>query len=187
MTDKRQRLVRRLSAVLIGITGVAAVAMLVILPLIDAWESTSDSIDRASRLLEGYRHVAADRDLTTRRLDSLRQQDSRLDGFIGGATSALALASLQSEVKQIVEAHGGKIQSMQPGAVVSNRGFDRIDVKLDVSVAGEAFAELVAALDSHRPALSVDPLELHVPEGGAPSDHLTIRMTVSAYRRSVTS
>jgi len=187
MTEKRQRVLRRLSAIVIGGTLVAVIAVLGVLPLLESWQGTTDSIDRSSRLLAGYQHVIDQGQTTNARLDELRQQDGSSAGLIDGATSALAVASLQSDVKQVIESHGGKIQSMQPGTVSQSKGFERLEVKVDLSVAGDAFADLVTALDSHRPALLIDPIELHAPEGGPQPDRLTIRMTVSAYRRLATS
>lgn len=187
MTERRMRLLRRLSAASIGGLLVLALATLGVLPLIESWAATSDSIDRSSRLLAGYQRVVNQRQEVDQRFEALRQQDAALTGLIGGATSALALASLQTDVKQIVEAHGGKVQSMQPGQVTQSHSFERVEVKVDLSVSGEMFADLLAALDSHRPYLSIDPLELHAADGAQRTANLVIRMTVGAYRRSAAS
>lgn len=187
MTEQRQRLLRRLSAGLIGGGVLAGLLMLGVLPLWDAWQDTNDSIERSTRLLAGYQRVIDDAPATSRRLYILQRQDAGLGGLVAGPTSALAVASLQTDLKQIVESHGGKIQSMQPGAVTQSHGFDRLEVKIDLFVPGDAFADLITALDSHQPALSIDPLELQVADGGSQTDRLTIRMTVSAYHRSIVS
>jgi len=187
MTEGRKRALRRLSAVLIGSGFVVALAVLGVAPLLESWQTTADSIDRSARLLAGYQRVAAGGQTANANLEALRQQDATLIGLAGAATSALAVANLQADIKQIIEAHGGKIQSMQPGGVTQTHGFERLEVKVDLSVPGDGFADLVTAFDSHQPALAIDPLELHVPEGGPQQDRLTIRMTVSAYRRLAAS
>lgn len=182
-----ERLVRRVSASLIGGLFCAALVSLGIVPLWDEWSSTSASIDRSSRLLAGYQRIIDNKGTIARRLEDLRQRDQGLAGLVEGQTSALAVASLQTDVKQIVESHGAKIQSMQPGAVAQSHRLERVEVKLDFAVPGGNFADLLDALDRHHPYLTLDPVEIHATNGGQRTDILTVRMVVSAYRRPAAS
>ncbi|GGF51425.1 hypothetical protein GCM10011611_67360 [Aliidongia dinghuensis] len=187
MTERQTRLLRRLAALAIGGALLLAFVAGGVAPLVEAWADTRAGIERSSQLLAGYQRVVDQRTTDEQRLARLQQQDAGLTDLIGGATAALAMASLQADVKQIIEAHGGKIQSLQPGAVTPTHGFDRLEVKVDFSIAGDTFPDLVAGLDGHRPFLTADPLELHATDGAQPSDKLIIRMTVSAYRRAAAS
>ena len=182
-----ERLVRRVSAILIGGLFLAALVSLGLVPLWDVWSSTSASIDRSSRFLDGYQRIIDSKGTTERRLEDLHQRDKGLAGLIDGPTSALAVASLQTDVKRIVEAHGAKIQSMQPGVVSQSHRLERVEVKLDFSVPGGNFANLLDDLDRHQPYLALDPVEIHATDGGQRTDMLTVRMIVSAYRRPAAS
>lgn len=187
MTGSRERALRRILAILIGGALIGTLAAACVLPLFESWSADAEAIDRSSRLLAGYRHVIDKKLVEGHRIEALRKQEAGLAGLIGGATSALALANLQIDVKQIVEARGAKIQSMQPGAVMQSHHLERVEIKLDFSMPGGGFAGLLEDLDQHQPYLMIDPIELHASEGNQRSDILTVRMTVGAYRRPAAS
>jgi len=182
MTPRRQRLLRRGSALLIAVTLLGTLAAAAVLPLADAWSAVSQASERSARLLAGYQRVIDTKALEDPRLEDLRRQDAGRTDVIGGATGALAFASLQTEVKQMVEAHGAKIQSLQPGAITPSHHLERVELKLDFSIPGAGLAGLLEDLDRHRPSLLIDPIELQATDGNQRTDVLTVRMTVGAYR-----
>ncbi|MEI9984488.1 MAG: type II secretion system protein GspM [Aliidongia sp.] len=182
MIGARYRLVPRVAALSILLLLMASVCFGIVLPLLSGLQGNDEDLDSSLRLLTGYQRVAALQPGLEQRLAKLNQEEASLPGLWPGATSALASAGLQSEVKRLVESAGGQIRSAQQLPAAQEGGFERIGLRLDLTVPMTALPVLLQALDAHAPYLFLDQIDLHAPETpakAAPS--LAIRWEVSGY------
>jgi hypothetical protein len=183
MIGARFRLLPRAAALGILLLLLAALGFGIVVPLVTGLQGEDAETAHSLRMLSGYQRIAAQRPALEQRLAAREQEEAALPGLWPGATSALAAAGLQAEVKQLVESAGGQIHSAQDVAAIPEGGYERIGLRVDLSVPMGALPGLLQQIDSHTPYLFLDRIELHAPEGqikAAPI--LTIRWEVSGYR-----
>jgi hypothetical protein len=183
MIGARFRLLPRAAALGIVLLLFAVLGFGIILPLVTGLQGEDEELDHSLHVLAGYQRIAALRPALELRLAARKREEAALPGLWPGATSALAAAGLQAEVKQLVESAGGQIHSAQDVTAVPEGGYERIGLRFDLSVPMGALPELLQGIDAHIPYLFLDRIELHAPEGQTKtSPILTIRWEASGYR-----
>ena len=188
MIPTRQPLLSRALAIAILLLVVAAVGFGVILPLFGLLPGEGEAVEQQQHLLAGYQRQAARLPALQQRLAALKQEAAGLTGIWPGTTAALAVAGLQGEVRRLVDAAGGQIRSAQEIPAKPDGGFERIGLRLDLTVPMTGLPGLLKALDAHAPYIFLDTVELRAPEvlpgavptGGSPV--LTLRCELSGYR-----
>ncbi|MBV9992289.1 MAG: hypothetical protein JOZ72_13475 [Alphaproteobacteria bacterium] len=163
------------------------VAVFVVTPVVAAFSAQSDEIDASLQQLGFYRAEIAAKPMLEAELKSLNEKGASVPGVIDAESTALAQAQLQSQMKALVEANKGSVQSMQIVPVSKQGGFEIIAVQCDLSVPQSQLKSLAYALAAHAPYLFVDEASISAPNLG-PDDIgnkqaiLDIRWTVHGYR-----
>jgi hypothetical protein len=120
----------------------------------------------------------------------LRTQDASLAGLLEGATTAVAAANLQSEVKKVIEDCHGEIRSAQNLATSTVDSFERIEIRYDLSAPMSALETLLYGIETHQPYLFLDAIDISTAESwspdtaGASDPKLAIRLSIGGYRRA---
>ncbi len=192
MTPRLSRRQGRVLALAILIAAVAAIGAGVVLPLHAALEGQRETVQSQVKLLAAYRSAVAQRPAMATELKALKSAQATTAGLIDGATTALAAARLQMDMKKIVEAHGGEIRSAQNLPAALAEGFETVELRYDITLPMKALGPVVYEIETHTPYLFIDGVDIHAPEAlssdqqPAQDPMLSVRWDVRAYRRAET-
>ena len=128
--------------------------------LIATYRNTDEEIARTRELLVRYEQIAARRHAYQAQLDELSRRQTGTGVYLSGATDALAAAELQDRVKAMVDAHGGKLRSVQILPVKADGAFTRVSVRVQLSANTAAFHRLLYGLEAGKPFVFVDNLDV---------------------------
>jgi len=160
----------------------------VIGPMWDSLDGSGETEARSLKLVANLRQMAALRPVLETERKALEARGKALPGYIAGNTPALAAATVQSEVKRIVESRGGQVRSTQDLAPTRDHGVEKIGVRFDMTSSLEALPAIVYEIESHSPYLFIDNLEIRAPEDARPETYvankpiLIIRWDIFGYR-----
>ena len=152
--------VGRLAAVSLLLMTVAAVYLLAIAPLVDSYRGNAEAIVDTRDLLARFERQAAARSDLEDRLEALRELVARQGHYLDGATYAVAAASLQDNVKAIVETQGGEVQSIQTMPSNANDDSGRVAIRVQSLMVVESLLYTLHRLEAGAPYLFVDNLEI---------------------------
>lgn len=158
--------------------------MLTIQPMINCWENSVSDYARAKRLLLTYQGVIQNRTQWESRLKQL--QERSLDRvFIEAGDSNIAAAKFQTNVKQTVEQSGGVIGSIQVLPIVSDRGLQRLGVRVSFVATPAVLFHLLEKVEHGEPYIFLDGFNLTAPErdvkGNKDQPNLSIRSSFYSY------
>ncbi len=152
--------VGRLAALaLLAMTG-AALYLMAVAPLIDSYRRNGEAIVETRDLLARFERQAAARSRLEERLAALQELVARQGHYLDGTTYAVAAASLQDNVKAIVETQGGEIQSIQTMPSAANDDSGRVAIRVQSLMTVEPLLYTIHRLESGAPYLFVDNLEV---------------------------
>ncbi len=152
--------VGRLAALaLLAMTG-AAVYLMAVAPLIDSYRRNGEAIVETRDLLARFERQAAARSRLEERLAALQELVARQGHYLDGTTYAVAAASLQDNVKAIVETQGGEIQSIQTMPSQANDDSGRVAIRVQSLMVVDSLLFTVHRLESGAPYLFIDNLEM---------------------------
>jgi len=164
--------------------------LFVVLPVMYLFAEQNDEIDQSKHLLAICEAEKASRPQLEAQLAALRQREETAAGLVAGGSAALSAANIQSAMKSLVEAHGGKVRSVQNLPSTPSQGFEKIAVQYDLSIPVGGLKGLVYSIETHVPYLFLADVDIRTPEGwqnegplNAPPD-LQIRWTVEGYREA---
>lgn len=153
-------------------------------PAWQAYAGLHEQIDDASFDLQRYRRVAAS-------LPALREIDQRLSTeqplapyLLKGDNRALAGASLQRYIQELVGRHGGRILSARTLKHEAAGNLEHIGLNTRFQIDLVGLHEVVYALETGRPFIRIQQLNITSRQmrGRKSSGHLDVRMTVSGLR-----
>ncbi len=150
----------RTAAVALLVAVLGALYLYAAVPLTAAYRDTDEEIARTEELLARYEQIAARRQAYQAQLDELSSRQTGTGVYLSGATDALAAAELQDRVKAMVEAHGGRLRSVQILPVKADGAFTRVSVRVQLSANTAAFHRLLYGLESEKPFIFVDNLDV---------------------------
>jgi general secretion pathway protein M len=192
MTAATARLPQRLLALAILAAVITFAWVAVARPILGIVFAGDDDQARALKLIAAYQRAAADRPALEAKLAELKTREAGLAGLVDGATAALAAANLQGEVKKVVERHRGESRSVQSLPAVAADGFEKVTIRYDLAVPMSALGALLYDIESERPYLFIDALDISTPETwsaetpGAADPRLAMRLGIAGYRRAGT-
>lgn len=166
----------------------AAICVFVVVPTVLAFRAQSDDTKEALHQLAVYRAEAGMRPALERELKEARQRLSSVPGQIAGTNAPLAQATLQSDVKSLVDRNGGNIMSAQIVPAKKTNGFEAISVQYDLVVPVTRLGDLVYAIESHTPYLFIDDATVSMTQiwqqadAQATEPKVEVRWTVHGYR-----
>ncbi len=125
---------------------------------------------------------------------SRRDQDARLRAFVDATAWTLTGSSpelLSARLQQMTEAAAGRagasVGSSRTMPPAGEQGFTRVGLELDLDATLPALVTMLREIESARPAIFVDRLDMQVPESGSRSqaadgqDKLAVKLLLSVY------
>ena len=179
-----------------------ALALLVLVPLAVAlpaistllgWrEDVKQRLELANQALAKYGDQAGRVAALKETLSALASSADDDRYLIAGATDALASAALQTHAKQLVEAGGGNIQSLQILPAKAEATLSWIGVRVQFTARSEDLQRIVYSIETTAPLLTIDALEirqerLSAGASGMDGQHggnLVVQLEVSGFRRA---
>jgi general secretion pathway protein M len=150
---------RLLALMLLGFV-IATAYLAAAAPLIDFYGERENVAETDTALLRRLNAVAAELPTLRARLAALHGAMDSDSLTLAGASDALAAAGLQSRLEPLAAASGMTIGSTEILPAETEDDYRRIGLRLIVSGSYEALLELLAAIDSGRPPLVVDNLQI---------------------------
>lgn len=145
----------RAAAVLLLATVVLLIAALVAAPLWLLNRRYDTALDDTVSRIERYAKIAGMRDGLVKKAAQV-QALGKSHHYLKSVSPALAAAELQEQVKLILEAHGGKLNSIQILPHKDDGLYRQISVQLQLSASLAATKDMLYALESGRPYLFID-------------------------------
>ncbi len=160
---RRGTLPSRVLALVLLVAAVFGAYSFVVDPILAAYRKVDESIARSHMLLQRYHDLAARRADLSERLARQEEALAEATGYLEGTSDALAAASLQDRVKDVVEAAGGTLRSTQilpAKEVEAAPGVRRVALRLRLIVSIEALEEILYELETGQPYLFVGDLSI---------------------------
>ncbi len=145
-------------ALLIMVISIAL--LLIVLPLFLNW---LDSYEKKSELeFKLHRQLAslAIQDQVSENLEAINQQFQNQNYFSTQESESLASAELQNTIKVAIAQNGGQLVSTQGLPSENQKQFLKIIVSVRLMTNAEAFASVLAYLESNSPIMVIDQLDI---------------------------
>lgn len=159
-------LLSRLLALALLAGAIAVLALVIVLPVMAKVRDTRDELAYSRDMVQRLSLRSPDRLVYEERIAALADRIADSDLYIRGETGPLAAAAVQQHVKETVAGHGGGLRSVQSLETVEEDGLTRIGVKVVLNTAHDDFVEVLHALETGKPYLFVDRLDISTAAGG---------------------
>ena len=146
----------RLLALILLVGCIFLLFELVAAPLYAEYKDNRAAIDEAYRLEARYRAIAASRPALVQRLHDMEAGLNVSELSFPGTSDALTGAKIQSTLKDLVGAAGGRLNSTQILAAVEESGFRRVAVRVQMVSDIAAFQAILHELENITPYHFID-------------------------------
>jgi hypothetical protein len=143
-----------------------------------------------AKLLAGYRQIIAEKEQWEGFIANVQGgQYSAL--FMAGDDENLAAAQFQTDIKNMIEAGGGTVQSIEVLSSGKEAGLVKLGVRANFTLPAAAAAGLLTQIEHGNSNIFLDNFSLTVPEMPAPADgekkplHMTMQSDFHAYLQPV--
>lgn len=153
---------RRVLAVAILVAILAALWVLVVEPVTAKFDGYDRAITQSQALLARYLRTGDARERLQTQLEQVRQTQASLGGFLEGASGELVAAQLQNKAKNLVDANGGKMKSIQILKVQEENHFRRVAIRVAMTADTEAVQAIFYSLETASPYLFLDNIDIRV-------------------------
>ncbi len=150
----------RAAALGLAVAAVGAIYLLAVAPLVGAYRATDGAVLQAGEMLTRYSNIASRRAALAAQLDELVARQAASGVYLSGETDALAGAALQEGVGATIEAHGGKLRSIQILPVSDDGDFKRVSVRVQLTASLAPLHRILHSPESGRPFVFLDNLEI---------------------------
>lgn len=150
----------RLTAVVLFLLVVGGVVAYGVMPVVAKYRETDEALQNTQDLLVRFSQSAETRAAYREQIKQLSDGQALRGFYIPGATNALAAANLQENVRSAVKKAHGKIKSTQILAVKRHGEFERVGLRVALSMKTEPLLNLLYKLEAGQPYLFVDNLEI---------------------------
>jgi general secretion pathway protein M len=152
--------VGRLAAVVILLVPLTVGYLGLVRPLLDSYAANRQDIEQQQALLQRYREIGARVPALEAQRATLRDAPGSQAGFLQGANEVLIAAQLQDQLKRLVEASQGGLQSTQVLAVRDEGKFRRVAIRGQMVLSMAGLQRVVYGLETGSPTLFLDNLDL---------------------------
>ena len=152
--------VSRAAAIALLIAMIGAAYVLAVAPLLDRYRQTAEAIVDTRDLLARFDRQASRRADVEASLAALQELVARQGHYLDGTTYAVAAASLQDNVKAIVEGHGGELQSIQTMPSPANDEIRKVAIRVQSMMSVDPLLQTIHRLESGAPYLFIENLEV---------------------------
>jgi general secretion pathway protein M len=153
---------RRFLALVLLLAAVYLPYVLVVAPILAEYQAVQAEIDENRDLVRRYRTIAAERGSLEEELSLAQHNIFPSQYYLAGENPALVAATLQNQIKTFVESTGGKLLSTQILPPQVEQESTRIAVRVRLTGNLEAFYKTLYAIESNRPALFIDTVDINV-------------------------
>jgi Tfp pilus assembly protein PilO len=150
-------------ALALALAVLAALYLIVAAPLLGLFAQRQETIEARRMLLPRLQAVAAELPALRARVARLRAEQRTRQLTLDGATDAIASANLESRIDALARSAGATIGSTESLPAEPRGPYRRIGLRLVLTGRYEALINLLAKLETVRPPLVVDNLQLHGP------------------------
>ncbi|HMB77188.1 MAG TPA: type II secretion system protein GspM [Kiloniellaceae bacterium] len=150
----------RLTAIVLFLLVIGGIVAYGVMPVVASFRETDEALANTQELLVRFSQSAATRDSYKEQIKELGDGQALRGFYIPGATNALAAANLQEDVRAAVKNAGGEIKSTQILAVQRHGEFERVGLRVALSMKIEPLLNLLYKLEAGQPYLFVDNLEI---------------------------
>jgi hypothetical protein len=179
--------VSRFAAISLLLAVVWVFQLLFVQPLIESFFTHRDSIAHSQETLARYRQLNTGRakiDSTLKEVRTAQQNEGRL---LTGGSAQLAGAKLQNRVKELVEASGASLGSMQLLPVREEEGYQRVSMAVTLKGTVASLQSILYEIENQSPYFFIEKLELRKDRGyvsdtdATDSDDLQVRIEFYGY------
>lgn len=137
---------------------------LLLTPVLERHAVNAARIDQLSRLVDGYRDLVATRPELAERLAESEGQDRAENGYWQGESAVRIAARLQDRVTRAIEAHGGRLVSVQtlkaePGED-TEAGIQRTALNMRLTATVDGLASIMQEVEAATPYMFIDQLSV---------------------------
>lgn len=149
-------------------TAILAAYTLLVEPVVIGYTETNRQIEEMRDQLARLERAAATQPVVAKQLKDFQAQQQSRGYLLSGATDALAAASLQDRVHDLVIASGGTLKSVEPMPGIEEQGLMHVTLRVQMAGTNETLFDVLYALESENPILFVDNLNIqnHITVGG---------------------
>ena len=182
----------RLLALALLLLAIAVPYLVIVRPYLETLREDRESLAEALSLRDRYLSVAAAGAAVDGWRQTLSDEGDGGAAYLQGASEALVSADLQNRVKTVVQGNGGVLNSTQILDATSEEGFRRVAVRVRMSGGSEALYKVLYALETERPFLFVDNIDINARsmrarEGQAETIELMVSFDLFGYMRPASS
>jgi hypothetical protein len=183
-------LTSRLAAIAVAIIALLAVWDILYRPVLD--QMTEDQKKSSMLMLAKQRDATLGAAIPVMRVELQKLAATRaLDGvFLNGTNSTVLAAELQRTAAGLIASAGANLISSRTAPAEQEQGHVRIGLDLDITASAAATQSMLYLFETTMPLLSVDRLNITVPEDGVPTISadpqpiLNVHVRLTAYARS---
>lgn len=135
-------------------------ALLLLLPVSMLHSHYDRAIESQTDYLERYLRLAATRGEIQAALDHIKKTEGRKH-FLNNTGAALAASEIQEIAKNLIEANGGKLSSMQVVPFKDDGGYRRITINVQLITGMPALRKILYSVETMRPYLLVDNMSIN--------------------------
>jgi len=171
----------RYLALLLLVLVVVSVTSLFSYPYVAALSSQGDAIAQKQKQIELYRQLASSEDVLRQELALLQRRNPAAGYYVAGETSALASASMQQYVKQIVDRNGGELTSTRVVQQDDNGAANSATLNVLLRTDMNTSTQILYLLESGKPLLFLDNLTINtrLVRGGGTSTTPLVALDIS--------
>jgi hemoglobin-like flavoprotein len=129
--------------------------LLLFIPINMLHRHYDQSLDSLADYLGRYRHVVATHAEVQSALDQVKQKNGR-QHFLRNTGVALAASEIQETAKNLIEANGGKLVSMQVVPFKDDGGYRRVTVNIQFITNLSTLRKILYAVETVQPYLLLD-------------------------------
>jgi general secretion pathway protein M len=117
------------------------------------------ALDDLAGKLDRYRRIAASRPIATQQLETMRAMEPRR-GFLRSGAAALSAAEATEALRNIIDANGGKLITMQAPVAKDDGRYRQLTVNVQLTGTIFALRKILHAIENNQPALFVENLQV---------------------------
>lgn len=158
---------RLLALALLGLA-LAAVYATLAMPLLSFYYDRQARMAREREFIVKLDNIVAELPALQARLDRLRAASANHKMALAGESDAIAAAALQGDLERYATAAGVAIGSSEILPAVPAEDYHRVGIRVLVNGRYQALLQLVARIETSRPPLAIDNLQIRGMQSGTP-------------------
>ncbi|WP_282610544.1 type II secretion system protein GspM [Pelagibius sp. Alg239-R121] len=180
----------RLAALTLLLLMIAAIYVVLVVPIRGAFERHTQDIEQSLALLERFSGKNLETSALEQKRAHLKREAQSGANLLRGANPAVAAATLQQFVRSAVQAERGTLRSVQIMPAKERDGFRRVTVRSQADLNATGLRNLLHRIEASRPFLFVDNIDVRPGQqiangqSGEIDVLLTIRFDVYGFLRA---